>query len=107
VRNASGAKGTDGPRGLDALGPPGTDPEPANARPVNDHARLRVQKIRAEVEKRSEYVGQNFAEEARRIHYAESPDRGIYGEATSDEVAELDAEGIQVFALPVLPEERN
>jgi hypothetical protein len=66
-----------------------------------------VHKIRAEVEKRSEYVGPQFAEEARRIHYSESPERGIHGEATSDEVAELDAEGIQVFALPVLPEERN
>jgi hypothetical protein len=66
-----------------------------------------VRKIRAEIEKKAEYVGPQFAEEARRIHYAESPERGIYGEATSDEVAELDAEGIDVFALPVLPEERN
>ena len=66
-----------------------------------------VRKIRTEIEKRAEYVGPDFAEEARKIHYAESPERGIYGEATSDQVAELDAEGIQVFALPVLPEERN
>jgi hypothetical protein len=66
-----------------------------------------VRKIRTEIEKRAEYVGSDFAEEARKIHYAESPERGIYGEATSDQVAELDAEGIQVFALPVLPEERN
>lgn len=66
-----------------------------------------VRKIRGEIEKQAEYVGPEFAEEARRIHYTESPERGIYGEATSDEVAELDAEGIQVFALPVLPEERN
>ncbi len=66
-----------------------------------------VRKIRAEIEKRADYVGKDFAEEARRIHYAESPERGIYGEATVEEVAELDEEGIQVFALPVLPEERN
>jgi hypothetical protein len=66
-----------------------------------------VRKIRAEIEKKADYVGPDFAEEARRIHYAESPERGIYGEATSDEVAELDEEGIPVFALPVLPEERN
>ncbi len=66
-----------------------------------------VRQIRAEIEKRAEYVGSNFAEEARKIHYEESPERGIYGEATSDEVAELDAEGIEVFALPVLPGERN
>ena len=66
-----------------------------------------VRKIRAEIEKKAEYVGPDFAEEVRRIHYAESPERGIYGEATSEEVAELDEEGIPVFALPVLPEERN
>ena len=63
--------------------------------------------IRAEVEKRADYVGPRFAEEARKIHYEESPERGIYGEATQQDVAELDAEGIEVFALPVLPEERN
>lgn len=66
-----------------------------------------VRWIRAEVEKRAEYVGPRFAEEARKIHYEESPERGIYGEATPQDVAELDAEGIEVFALPVLPEERN
>ena len=66
-----------------------------------------VRRIRAEVEKRADYVGADFAEEARKIHYQESPQRGIYGEATADEVAVLDDEGIPVFALPVLPEERN
>lgn len=66
-----------------------------------------VRNIRAELETKADYVGSDFAEEARKIHYEESPERGIYGEATSEEVAELDAEGIPVFALPVLPEERN
>jgi hypothetical protein len=66
-----------------------------------------VRQIRAEVEKRADYVGPRFAEEARKIHYAETPQRGIYGEATLEEVAGLDEEGIEVFALPVLPEERN
>lgn len=66
-----------------------------------------VRKIRTEVEKHSEYVGSRFAEEARKIHYAEAPERGIYGEASPEQVAELDEEGIEVLALPVLPEERN
>lgn len=66
-----------------------------------------VRQIKAEVEKRADYVGPRFAEEARKIHYAETPQRGIYGEATLEEVADLDEEGIEVFALPVLPEERN
>jgi len=66
-----------------------------------------VRKVRAEVAKSAEYVGGRFAEEARRIHYEERPERGIYGEATAGEVAELDAEGITVFPLPTLPEEHN
>jgi hypothetical protein len=66
-----------------------------------------VRKIRSEIEKRADYVGPRFAEEARKIHYAEAPERGIYGEASPEQVAELDEEGINVFALPVLPEERN
>lgn len=66
-----------------------------------------VRKVRAEIERRADYVGPRFAEEARKIHYAEAPERGIYGEASPEQVAELDEEGIQVFALPVLPEERN
>jgi hypothetical protein len=66
-----------------------------------------ARRLRAEIEKTADYVGPRFAEEARRIHYEESPERGIYGEATLDEVAELDAEGIEAFPLPVLPEEHN
>lgn len=66
-----------------------------------------ARRLRAEIEKSADYVGPRFAEEARRIHYEESPQRGIYGEATLDEVAELDAEGIRAFPLPVLPEEHN
>jgi len=66
-----------------------------------------VRRVRAEVAKSAEYVGGRFAEEARRIHYEERPERGIYGEASPREVAELDAEGITVFPLPTLPEEHN
>ncbi|NQW54501.1 MAG: DUF1178 family protein, partial [Rhodospirillales bacterium] len=44
-------------------------------------------KVRAEVEKNCEHVGDKFADEARKIHYGESDKRGIYGE-TSDEEAE-------------------
>ena len=52
-------------------------------------------------------VGEKFAEEARKIHYDETPDRGIYGIATPDEVKELLEEGVDVAPLPVLPEDNN
>ena len=55
----------------------------------------------AESLKTSTYVGQNFAEEARAIHYGETDDRAIHGEATPDEARDLHAEGIAVMPLLV------
>ena len=47
-------------------------------------------------------VGQSFAEEARKIHYGEAPERGIRGQTSAREARELMEEGIGVlpFALP-------
>jgi hypothetical protein len=59
------------------------------------------------VEKTAENVGDNFAEEARKIHYNETTPRGIFGQATPVEAAELIEEGIEVHPLPVLPEDGN
>lgn len=50
-----------------------------------------------------EDVGGQFAEEARRIHYAESPARPIRGEASHDDYEALREEGIDVYRLPRLP----
>jgi hypothetical protein len=66
-----------------------------------------MRKLRAEIEKKSEYVGPRFPEEARKIHYEEAPARGIHGEATADEAKALSEEGIEFFPLPILPEDRN
>ena len=49
----------------------------------------------------TEDVGGQFAEEARRIHYGEAPERGIRGEASAEQRAELADEGIPVFSLPL------
>jgi hypothetical protein len=51
----------------------------------------------------TEDVGESFAEEARKIHYQESPQRSIRGVATVDQAAELIDEGIEVFSLPIPP----
>jgi hypothetical protein len=47
-----------------------------------------------------DYVGKEFAEEARKIHYGEAEHREIYGEATPSEAAELREEGIAVASVP-------
>ncbi len=49
----------------------------------------------------SEDVGRNFAEEARKIHYQETPQRSIRGVATRTEAEDLHEEGISVFTLPI------
>ena len=46
-------------------------------------------------------VGDEFPEEARRIHYNEIPGRKIRGNASREEVKDLREEGIEVLALPV------
>ena len=66
-----------------------------------------MRKLRQELAAHADYVGPQFAEEARKIHYKETEPRGIYGEATPGEVKSLEAEGIECFPLPVLPEDHD
>jgi hypothetical protein len=54
-----------------------------------------------ELMSRTEDVGERFAEEARRIHYGETPHRGIRGQASAEEREALRDEGIETFALPL------
>ncbi|MCX8508223.1 MAG: DUF1178 family protein [Rhodobacteraceae bacterium] len=59
--------------------------------------------LRREVEEKSEYVGLNFAAEARAIHEGDKPTRAIYGEARADEARKLIEDGVPVAPLPFLP----
>jgi len=63
--------------------------------------------LRDKMLEKSENVGPRFAEEARRIHHEESPDRAIHGAATTQEVLELADEGIDVMPIPQLPDDLN
>jgi hypothetical protein len=83
---------------------------PAEARASEVAARIlkAVEGIREHVEENCDYVGDEFAKEARRIHKGEAEERGIYGEATATEADELDDEGIKVYRLPFLrPRKKN
>jgi hypothetical protein len=66
-----------------------------------------MREMRRHVEENAEYVGDRFAEEARKIHYEESEERGIYGQTTPDEAKALIEEGITIHPLPRLPEDGN
>jgi len=56
-------------------------------------------KLRAAV-RGTENVGRRFPEEARKIHYEETPARAIRGQASAEEVEALNEEGIEFSALP-------
>ena len=59
--------------------------------------------MRREVEANSDYVGLNFAAEARRMHDGTTPARSIYGEAKPEEARQLIEDGVQVSPLPFMP----
>lgn len=59
-----------------------------------------MQLMRQVLEK-TEDVGGRFADEARRIHHGEAPDRAIRGQASPEQTAELLEEGIEVLPLPI------
>jgi hypothetical protein len=67
----------------------------------------KLRELRQHVERHADYVGDRFADEARRIHYKEAEERGIYGEASPDDARALIDEGIEVQPLPLLPEDFN
>lgn len=79
----------------------------------NDHSHLEAQvqaaflKGMRELMGKSEDVGAAFAEEARKIHYKEAPERSIRGQTTLDEAESLREEGIEVLAVPIIPAFKN
>jgi hypothetical protein len=66
-----------------------------------------IERLRAmyveHVLKNTEDVGHRFPDEARRIHYKETPARSIRGKASTRELGELRDEGIEVYPVPGLP----
>jgi hypothetical protein len=108
---------TKGNRRAEAPSPPAT-PEPALpesparmfAGPIEPRQQVllrMMRELRKEIESKADYVGDKFAEEARKIHYEEAEKRGIYGEATAEDAKSLIDEGIEVHQLPKLPEDGN
>ena len=66
-----------------------------------------VNKIQKHIEKTCDYVGDNFAEEAKAMHYGEREERAIYGEATAEEAIELQEEEIPFQRLPWGPKKSS
>lgn len=87
-----------------AAEPQGDNPEKGGRDRAEALARQIIEalgELRDDVEKTCEDVGENFAEEARAIHYGEADQRGIYGKATQQETEALAEEGIEFHRLPL------
>jgi hypothetical protein len=86
--------------------PPATPPQGAEGKApqeVQAEVLRQLAELRRTVEQNCDYVGERFAEEARRIHYGETDPRGIYGEATHRDIEELREEGVTFHRIPWLP----
>ena len=102
-RIGKGGKSVEAPVEAPAATTPAPAPDPqmaALARAMPKGMRETLLKLREQVEKNSEPVGEKFAEEARKIHYGESDKRGIYGQTTDEEAEALAEEGIEFGRLP-------
>lgn len=75
---------------------PGPLSQPATA------AEQAMAELRKKVEENSDYVGKEFAAEARKMHVGDAPERSIYGEARIDEAKALIEEGVPVAPLPFM-----
>ena len=78
-------------------------------REVEQSAKVRraLQELRRQVEESFDYVGPEFAEEARKIHYGETDERPIYGETSEEEAEALKEEGVGVSRIPWLPRDNS
>jgi hypothetical protein len=75
--------------------------------PQEQEFRAKLKELRDHLISNSDDVGKQFPEEARKMHYGESEVRSIHGEASLEDAKELADEGIELFPLPPLPDERN
>lgn len=75
--------------------------------PQEQEIRTKLKELRDHLVKNADNVGQQFPEQARKMHYGEIEHRSIYGVATPDDAKALAEEGIEFHPIPVLPDDRN
>lgn len=97
------------PAGMDQGVVPGRSREvstsegPKTGAVLPDQVRAMLMKLRLEVEKNCEHVGDRFAQVARAIHNGEGKARSIYGEATPEQAESLAEDGIEIARIPWVP----
>lgn len=86
-------------------GGPGKPPATRAVKETAEAAEVmgQLRELRQKVEENCDYVGGNFAEEARKIHYGEEDPRSIYGETSDEQAKELNDEGVTFSRIPWAP----
>jgi hypothetical protein len=82
-----------------ALMAPAASPAPSLTTPASP-AEAALAALRRKIETTSDYVGREFAAEARRIHDGDRAERAIWGEASLDDARALKDDGIPVAPIP-------
>ena len=97
-----------------ALMSPSVSTSKNNLRDVNSSSqkyrdiKKTISKYREFIKKNFEYVGENFAYEARSLHYKDKKrTKGIYGTATKEDINELNEEGIKIEMIPWIKNTKN
>ena len=87
----------------------GTKARSQDNSPAQNHQMMMeaMGRVRRHVEENFDDVGDAFATEARAIHEGRSEDRGIYGQATSQEVRDLVEDGVPIAPLPPEPVKKS
>ena len=66
-----------------------------------------LEKMRKEVEANADYVGKDFAKQARAMHDGVQPERAIYGETNSKDAKKLIEDGVPVLPLPFVRKQQT
>jgi hypothetical protein len=92
----------------EAAAPDAAAPSPESLMMAQDtEFRAKLKELRDHIKANADNVGEQFPEQARKMHYGEIEHRPIYGDASPTEAKALIEEGVDVLPLPVLPEDRN
>ena len=84
---------------------PTSPPKAAMTAAAFGEAMAQLRQLQRKIKAECRDVGTDFAAEARKIHYGDSPAENIYGQSTAEEREQLADEGIDVVAMPWLPPE--
>ncbi len=101
-RGRGGGRGASGVPAKTSNAPPAMAADAPSPAEVGEAIKT-LRKMRDVVEKNFDNVGEDFAEEARKIHHGETEKRNIYGDTSKSEARELREEGIEISQMPWLP----